>query len=183
MSTALALMLAQATSWGDTEPSIERAERLEVIETAAELESALPPEGWRHGSLALKAALLRTSYEEGERWSFRVHAGKKLGDGGRARCLNQLHRHHTWTPGPMWKATTGTDLASTRLCMRGAARVLAHYSATCVSDWKAERDLEGSLARVFAGYGTGTTCSTTGRPWAVNRARKTVQWLKVLEAN
>lgn len=182
MSTVLALMLAQSPAWGETETYAERAERFEVIAAAAAIESAFHPEGWRWSALTMTATLLATTYEEGWHWSLAVHSGKRLGDGGRARCLAQLHKHPTWVPGPMWKATTGVDLDATQLCFRGAARVLAHYSATCVSERQAATDLEGSLARVVAGFGTGTSCSPTNRPWAVKRARRAVKWLRELEA-
>lgn len=181
MSTVLALMLAQAPSWGEQEAPGDRYGRLEIIAAAASVEAAHPPDGWRWSSLHLTAALLATSYEEGWRWSEAVHSGEKLGDGTRARCLNQLHKHPTWVPGPMWRASTGTDFDATRLCMRGAARVLAHYADRCVSAHGA-RDFEGSMARVVAGYGTGKTCSPDGRDWAVKRARRVARWFAELEA-
>ncbi len=182
VTTALALMLAQVATWGEAEPQAERAERLAVIEAAAALESDTPPDGWRWSGLALKATLLATTYEEGAHWSRSVHDGSRLGDGSRARCLAQLHRHPSWVPGPMWRATTGTDLEATRLCMRGAARVLAHYSAACVTPWKAEREFEASIARVVAGYGTGRSCNPYHRPWALARVRRVTAWLRELEA-
>lgn len=182
MSTVLALMLAQAPSWGETEAPGDRYGRMEVIAAAASLEAAYPPPGWRWSSLHLTAALLATSYEEGWRWSEAVHSGEKLGDGTRARCLNQLHKHPTWVPGPMWSASTGTDLEATRLCMRGAARILSHYADTCVSAGRASRDFEGAMARVIAGYGTGRSCSPDGREWATRRARRTAAWFAELDA-
>lgn len=183
MSTALALMLAQPPAWGENEPVGARYERLGVIEAASAIEATkADPAKWRFTALAMQATLLVTSYEEGWRWSLAVHAGEKTGDAGRARCLTQLHQHPTWVPGPMWRATTGTDLEATQLCMRGAVRVLEHYSATCVSPWRAANDVEGSLARVIAGYGSGKSCSVAGRPWAVKRAKRVVRWLRELEA-
>lgn len=175
-------MLAQASTWGDVEPANDRAERLEVIAAASSIESAQVPPEWPWSALTMQALLLATTYEEGQRWSRSVHSGERTGDKGKARCLAQLHQHKTWVPGPMWRATTGTDLDATQLCMRGAVRILSHYSATCVSPWRAANDLEGSLARVIAGYGTGHTCSVTGRPWATKRARRAVKWLRELEA-
>lgn len=83
-------------------------------------------------------------------------------------------------PRSLWLASTGTDIEATRVCVRGVVTVLAHYAATCVSEWRAA-DLESSLARVNAGYGTGHTCSPVGRPWATRRARRAVRWLRVLE--
>jgi hypothetical protein len=159
------------------EPPAERFERLATIARAVALESAHPPEGWRWGSAELAAALLMTSYYEGWRWRRDVHDGTKLGDAGRARCLMQLHRHPTWMPKGLWLASTGTDLESTRICVAGAARVLAHYAAECATAEAAKRDLEGSLARVLVGYGTGSACSPKGRPWATERARHAVRWL------
>lgn len=188
MSTVLALVLAQAPAWGETEAYVDRRERLEVIAHAASIEAAAAPPGWRWTTLAMTATLLATSYEEGQRWALSVHDGSRLGDcdddgtNCRARCVNQLHLHPTWVPGPMWRATTGTDLYSTQLCMRGAVRILSHYSARCVSPWRAKHDLEGALARVVAGYGTGHSCEPAGRPWARARAKRAVKWLRELEA-
>lgn len=158
------------------EDPADRFERLSTIARAIALESAHPPEGWRWGSAELAALLLATTYEEGWRWRRDVHAGQKLGDAGRARCLAQIHRHPTWMPRELWLASTGTDIESTRICVAGAARVLAHYAAECVSERGVE-DVEGSFARVVAGYGSGSGCSPKGRPWAADRARRAVRWL------
>lgn len=158
------------------EDPAERVERLSIIARAIALEAAHPPPEWRWGSAELAALLLATTYEEGWRWRRDVHDGRLLGDGGRARCLAQLHRHPTWMPKELWLASTGTDLESTRICVAGAARVLAHYAAECVSD-RGARDLEGSFARVVVGYGTGAGCNPKGRPWAASRARRAVAWL------
>lgn len=158
------------------EPPAERFERLNTIARAIALESAHPPEGWRWGSEELAALLLATSYEEGWMWRRDVHEGRKLGDGGRARCLMQLHRHPTWMPRELWLASTGTDLESTRICVAGAARVMAHYARACVNDWRSKHDLEGSLARIVSGYGTGRTCDGT-RESARRRARRAIRWL------
>ncbi len=181
MSTVLALMLEQAPAWGETETTAERNARLETIAAAASIEAANAPPGWRWSTLALTATLLATTYEEGRRWSVALHNGSNTGDGGRARCLAQLHQHPTWVPGPMWRASAGLDLDATQLCMRGAARILAHYSATCVTDAGA-KSFERSVARVIAGYGTGRSCVVQGRPWASRRARLAARWLRELEA-
>jgi len=162
------------------EDPAERFERLNTIARAIALESKTPPAGWRWGSAELAAVLLRVTYEEGWRWRRDVHDGRQLGDNGKARCLAQLHRHPTWMPKNLWLASTGTDLESTRTCVAGAARVLAHYSAECVSDYSAKHDLEGSFARLLVGYGTGTGCNPKGRAWATERARAAVKWLAEL---
>jgi hypothetical protein len=177
----LTLMLAAPGPYGADEASEARAARLETIARAVELETASPPPGWRWASRELAAAVLATTYEEGHHWSRDVHEGERTGDSGRARCLGQLHRHHRWMPRKLWLASTGTDLEATRVCVRGVVTVLSHYAATCVSEWRAASDLEGSLARVNAGYGTGASCSPTGRPWATRRARLAVRWLRLLE--
>lgn len=181
-ATLLSLMLAATPPYGERECPEARRERLQVISEAASSVSAEPPAGWRWSSLVLTVTLLGTTYEEGARWSEAVHSGRRTGDGTRARCLAQIHRHPTWMPKEQWLASTGTDIDSTKICLAGAARILSHYSATCVSGWRAENDLEGSLARVVAGYGTGRTCSTDGRPWATRRARLVMRWLRELEA-
>jgi len=164
---------------GKTEPEDERFARLNTIARAVALEVKTLPDGWRWNSRVLAAVLLATSYEEGIRWRVDVHDGRTTGDNGKARCLNQLWRHYRWMPKDKWLASTGTDLESTRICMAGAARILAHYSATCVSPQRAEKDVEGSLARIVAGYGTGTTCNEN-LPFAKRRARLAAKWLAEL---
>ena len=163
----------QAESQGD------RYERLNTIARAIALEAAHPPPEWRWGPRELAALLLATTYEEGWRWRRDVHDGTLTGDHGRARCLAQLHRHPTWMPKELWLASTGTDLRSTRICVAGAARVLAHYASECVSEWRAEHDIEGSFSRVVAGYGTGQGC--TPRKWSNDRARRAATWLLELK--
>jgi hypothetical protein len=172
-------MLAAAPPTAD-EDSVEHEQRLLTIARAIVAESARTS-GWRWSRTALVAALLATSFEEGMKWHKDVHTGKRTGDAGKARCLTQLHAHPFWMPRALWLASTGTDLEATRLCMRGAVNVLSHYSASCVSEWRAASDLEGSLARINAGYGTGHSCSPAGRPWATRRARLAVRWLRLLE--
>jgi hypothetical protein len=163
------------TSAKNAEHPDDRAERLSTIARAIALESANPPEGWRWGPPELAALLLATTYEEGWMWRRDVHDGRKLGDNGRARCIAQLHRHPTWMPKDLWLASTGTDLESTRICVAGAARVMAHYSKVCVSEWRASSSLEVSFARVAAGYGTGKSCSPLAS--SERRARLAMRWL------
>jgi len=160
------------------EDPAERFERLNTIARAIALESKTPPAGWRWGSAELAALLLATSFEEGWRWRRDVHEGTKLGDKGKARCLMQLHRHPNWMPKDLWLASTGTDLKSTRICVAGAARVLAHYAEECVGPGGV--DIASSFARVVSGYGTGNGCSPKDRPWATARARRAVGWLREL---
>lgn len=175
----LALIAASAPPpWARAEHAeapADRAARLSTIARAIALESAHPPEGWRWGPPELAALLLATTYEEGWMWRRDVHDGRKLGDNGRARCLAQLHRHPTWMPKDLWLASTGTDLESTRICVAGAARVMAHYSKVCVSEWRAKNDLEVSFARVAAGYGTGKRCAPMAS--SERRARLAMRWL------
>lgn len=155
-----------------------RAARLAVIAQAIAETAAEPPVGWRAGSWELAAALAKNSYDEGQRWHPDVHSGRRRGDHGRAACLNQIWAHYAWFPRAEWRASMGTDLEATRVCMRGAARILAHYSTRCTQPWMG---VETRLSYIFAGYGTGLSCNPKGRPWAYARARGAASWLLELE--
>ncbi len=181
----LALIALNAPGpWQDKESPKEtprqRFDRLTTIAYAISLETEKPPEGWRWGPEELAALDMATTYEEGWRWHLDVHSGVKTGDQGKARCLNQLHWHPEFMPKHLWLASTGTDLSSTRICIAGANRMFAYYSAACVSEWRS-KDLESSFARIIAGYGTGKGCDATGKKWAWDRARLALKWLKELK--
>ena len=62
----LAVML-RAPGPDELEAPEERRARLEVIAEAIDLETETPPPGWRWGATALRALVLRTTYEEGGR--------------------------------------------------------------------------------------------------------------------
>lgn len=161
------------------ESNQERLDRLETLAYAVALESEAPPPGWTWGSEELAALLMATTYEEGRRWHKDVHSGNVTGDKGKARCLAQLHKSNEFMPRDKWLDSTGTDLVRTRICIAGAARVLAHYSSKCVGGWR-EKDLESAFARIVAGYGTGKGCDARGKKWAWERSQRAVRWLKEL---
>jgi hypothetical protein len=126
-----------------------RAARLAVIATAVELETRD----------ALEAALVAETIQvESGRLRLDVHDGRRLGDEGRAICLGQVWRQ-TWLPRREWAALPGTDLDSTRRCVRAVVRV--YRSARC-----------STLERQINAYATGS-CS---RSWSGAKARLHGAW-------
>jgi hypothetical protein len=163
----VAIMLALPGPWEPSaaaESSTARALRLWTIAVAIDLETETVPPGWGWSRKDLALAVLVKTYHEGARWRRDVHEGSTTGDGGRARCLGQVH------PGPWapeWDESLGLGLEPTRLCVRMVVRVLAHYHQRCV---KAREPSLDAMAMVFAGYGTGTTCNPK-LAFAQDRAR------------
>jgi hypothetical protein len=148
------------------EPPAERVARLETIATSIGVvaeESAL---GWRWGRRELAAALIAVTYPESHRYSRDVHDGRRRGDHEKAACLGQVHQQRMISR-EEWKASMGTDIEATTLCMRLVARVLGSTSR-CV---RRGRELDAvQVARLFASYGTGRTCNPT-LPFARSRGR------------
>jgi hypothetical protein len=167
----LAIALSLQSSWyppGKSPETVEQyQDRLKIITQAIAME-AQAQETWQWGTDALAAATLATWYEE-SRFALEVHNGSgrtRFGeDNGRARCFGQLHQTG-FVPKQEWKTLTGTDLESTRRCARATMRVLSAQGARC----KMPKDLNvWSVARMFAMYGTGRSCSITKN--SMKRAR------------
>jgi hypothetical protein len=140
--------------------------RLETIAEAVALESTSVAAG-RLDHRALAAATLTVWYGE-TRFSYEVHAlGKSRWhqDWGKARCLGQIHVSGL-VPQQEWEQMVGADLEATRRCARATMRVLAAQSRYC----SVRGANQGSLARVFAAYGSGRGCRVT--PQAKKRSRR-----------
>lgn len=170
-AAVLAIILRLPGPWeqpGHEEPAEERRARLTTIATAIGAESAEPPEGWRWSSRELAAALIATTYPESQRFHRDVHSGRRRGDRGKAACIGQVHAQPL-VPRAEWRASMGTGLEATRVCIRATARVLG-ASARCVGPG---RELDAAqVARIAAAYGTGKSCNprlsfarARGRHW------------------
>lgn len=173
LAAALSLPLPWHAPGTNPETPVERRERVETIVEAIVAETAEPPEAWPWPAPDLAyAVLVKTWYESG-RWRLEVHRGSKTGDGGKARCLGQLHQS-SLVSREEWLGSVGTDAASTRLCVRLVARVLAFHAARCRVG---RRPSTRRLAAILAGYGTGGSCDPNhvsphlGKAWALKRAR------------
>lgn len=128
---------------------------------------AIPPaswDGWTHRDRAL--AVLVKIWNESARFSLDVHSGKRRGDSGASVCLAQIHRGG-WIDAELWRSLPGTSLEATTRCVRVAYAILGASLERCTSSRTASR---WALARAYALYGTGKTCSPVGRPWAQQRA-------------
>jgi hypothetical protein len=145
----------------------QRHDRLAIITQAIAMEAA-SEQNWNWSTDELAAATLATWYEE-SRFALEVHNGQGKTthgeDQGRAKCLGQLHATG-YVPRSEWKTLAGTDLESTRRCARATMRVLAAQGKRCklpkaLSVW--------SVARMFAMYQSGKSCSVTKN--SMKRAR------------
>ena len=96
------------------------------------------------------------SWHESRRFALEVHDGRKRGDGGRSICLGQI-----WGGS---EKLTGTDLEATRRCYHEVLRHLLMHAQRC-SVGGARRS---AVSGMFAGYGTGSSCSGRIR-WAQTR--------------
>jgi len=162
----LAIALSLPAPWASVESPIDRTGRLEMITRVIAEETATEPRWvWDNDDLAW--AVLVSTYEESGRFRRDVHDGRFLGDGGRARCLGQVHAQPL-IPWAEWVQSSGTSEAATRRCIRITARALAAAAARCVGSTRG-LDRAGA-ARMFAAYGTGTSCDGS-LPIARRRSR------------
>lgn len=157
----------------------------EVVAEQAPIAKAQYDWFWSVDDLAL-ATLTKIYYESG-RFSLRVHQGLKRGDHGHSVCLGQIWGGKTRGP----EKIVGTDRESTARCINEVMRHLSKHQNRClnpsnpINTW--------TVAIVYAGYGTGHSCSATASmpvkdehgqpvidpktgkqkrdPWAQNRAR------------
>lgn len=140
------------------ETHAERAERLTVIALAIEAETEdadLWAEDWTREDWAW-AAFAKTWAESG-RFRLEVHDGRRRGDNGKSVCLGQIMHGG--------ESLVGTSLEATRRCYREVFRHLQLHQQRC----RVFVPTVTGVSRVFAGYGTGHSCSAT-RSWAVRRA-------------
>jgi hypothetical protein len=174
-----AILAAELAAWpgphGDTEAPECRQERLGTIALATELETHPAPPAWRYGSDELRDAALVVTWWESGRWRLDVHDGRRKGDRGRSACLGQIMRG-AWYHGERWRALMGTDMESTRQCVRAVVRVLTHHANRCLPSWQ-ETLTVPALARVLSGYASGYSCGGTvgqsqARAWHWWRVRQ-----------
>lgn len=143
---------------------------------AAEVRTVEPPPRWTYGPASWRALVLRTWFEEGARFSLEVHAGRKLGDHGRAACFGQVWAHGTLLPRAEWRQTMGVDPASTAACARATVTYLTVGVERCMRPTLSEQE---NTARVVMLYGTGKRC--TPARWAYQRAAGAMRWRTVFE--
>lgn len=129
-------------------------ERVHTIALAIATE-APTVDGWRWSTSDLAFAALVKMHAESGRFSLAVHTGKRRGDNGRSICLGQVQALPGVLSRDEWRRTVGVDLDATRRCSRAVMRYLALFQ-------RCARGLKPSayaMARIFAGYGTGRSCS------------------------
>ena len=97
-----------------------------------------------------------------------VHDGSRKGDAGQSVCLGQNKRHRLSKAAH--EALMGTDMASTRNCVRITHRRLQSARRLC------NARQQGGPTGTYSLYGSGASCEM---PWAKERAyRFTLLWQK-----
>lgn len=106
-----------------------------------------------------EAALMLTIIRHESNLEYYVHAGlpSPIGtqDGGRARCLGQIHRVPTWWTYDEWRALAGTSYRATVRCVHAIQRVLDYHARRC----NASRHTWSGVGRLLAAYWDGHTCT------------------------
>lgn len=174
LSVALSLPSPWYSPGKNPESPLEYRARMQTISQALALEAEANAD-WRWDATTLAAATFVTWYAESS-FEFEVHAGSGKSrfaqDGGRARCLGQLH-HTGWVPKADWKQLTGTDLEATRRCARATMKVLAMQGKRC--GMQQDKPNLWAVARLQAAYASGRSCAPTQASTA--RARR---WAKLM---
>lgn len=119
-----------------------------------------------------EAALILSIIRHESNLDYHVHAGlvSPIGtqDGGRARCLGQIHRVPAWWTQEQWRALAGTSRAATYRCIRAIQRVLDYHQRRCritTRTWP-------HVAKLLGAYWKGTTC----RPFYTRGQRNRLHW-------
>lgn len=169
LTAALITVLLRLPPWYEDverEPPDQREHRAVVlavsITTSTETQTGVNP-------VTLAALEVTQGFWE-SRFALHVHQDKcriKIGecDAGRAKSVWQLQATGL-VPRDVWVRIGGTDLASTTLAARGAARVLTTGLQKC-------GDIEGAISM----YATGSLCRWKGAPERVRFYRKIRQQL------
>lgn len=130
----------------------ERKERVTTIVDAIMLElphaEGLRGERWFWGDKELAWATYTKLWWESGRFSLKVHDGRKRGDRRKSVCLGQIMKGE--------ESLVGTSLENTRNCVRRVMSFLVMHQVGCLGP--TAKPSIYSLARIYAGYGTGRTC-------------------------
>lgn len=94
-----------------------------------------------------EAAMVTVVFYEESRFRLDIHSGERLGDGGKAKCLGQIHPH-----AKDWDYLAGTDLESTRRCAAQSLRHLRWGLRNCAPRKGTD---EVRAAYAYAYYATG----------------------------
>ena len=164
---AAILRLGAAPSEGEARPDF--LARVGVIgEGVAEASRVVP---WPFGRRAMGAAVL-VIFDGESRFDREVHAGRRTGDHGKARCLGSVHASKL---APDWPDLGGVDFDPTFRCARAVARNLRSKAWECLRPRDPETEAE-TMARVFEGYARGhcappgEQAKARGQAWAAMMA-------------
>ncbi len=170
LAAILLLMPAPSPKWHESREEF-RERMILVAESIAEASKVARAPHRRQ----LAMAVVVTFWGE-SRFSPRVQAGERRGDGGRAICLGGNHRLNLSEE--EWLGLAGLDLESTTRCATMTAKRLRSAWWYCN-----ELNPKHSWAEALVLYGTGKTCRAEesrwqnifvdrGRKWAALTARK-----------
>lgn len=143
----------------ETEDEVARAVRLETIAAAVQAETR---------SVYEAAVVAATIEHESQNFRYDVHAGRRRGDSGRARCLGQVWEQ-AWLPPAEHRRLVGVDYASTARCVR--AIVTSYDRIRCAT-------LVGELSTYAAGKGCRFVWSG-----AAERAARVAYYVSVIKSD
>jgi hypothetical protein len=153
----------------------ERRERLRLIVRALMLElpeaKGLRGEEWFWTQEELAWVTFTKIYHESYWFSLDVHNGELRGDRGKSVCLGQIMRGE--------EELVGTDMESTRRCLKRVIAYLVMHQNGCLA--KQAKPSSWSVARIYAGYGTGRTCDARHWMWKTNAKGEKVKHYWALE--
>lgn len=133
------------------EDPISRRDRIQMIADIVEEQSSIRAQefGWMWTVDDYATAAFTKMWYESGRFRLRVHNGLTRGDHGKSVCLGQI----------MYGGNklVGTDRESTTRCVVEVMRHLAMHQRRCLNERTPATSW--SMAKVFAGYGTGHSCS------------------------
>lgn len=133
------------------ESAEQRSDRIQMIADLVAEEAIQRSEefGWYWSPEDLAMAAFTKMWYESGRFRLKVHNGKIRGDHGKSVCLGQIMHGGN--------KLVGTDRDSTRRCIVEVMRHLVKHQRRCLNPNYAPSPW--SIAKVFAGYGTGHSCS------------------------
>lgn len=135
----------------EIETEQQRRDRIAMIAdvTATQAPISAEEHGWRWSANDLALAAFTKMYYESGRFNLLIHQGKVRGDHGHSVCLGQIMNGGN--------RLVGDDRESTTRCVAEVMRHLILHQRRCLNENTPPSSW--AMAKVFAGYGTGFSCS------------------------
>jgi len=125
----------------------------------------------------VRLALIMTIWQHESAFDWGVHGADPTpigdSDGGRARCMGQIHRVPSWWTQEQWEALAGRSRAATARCAEAVLRVIDYHVKRCRLKKPGKHPTLRIVRRIFGSYGDGHSCMSkkTSRPRGVTYLR------------